>query len=276
MNRYLAMGVVTLLLLSAIVSLEGCGNSYGKRDTTLHFDTLCLEKKEHLLGDTTLPCCKLSMQLHYPTSGIDSIALTRITPLYIAAMLGEAYSLMPLESAVQVYIDDYITEYRELETDIQSYNMVGAYMNYELAITDTLLYNSNGIYSLGANCYTYMGGAHGLFATHTCNIELATQQPITLKDLLQEGTHEYVGDLIRSSLTTMTEGDIVYYEMQEVCATDNFFIGDKGLTWVYNPYDIASYAMGSSYVEVAYTDLLPYLNPHSPIEALVHMATTHP
>lgn len=276
MNRYIAIGVIFLLLLSGIVSLGGCSTRGDKPDITLGFDTLCLEKKQHLLNDTTQPCCHLSMQLHYPTSGIDSIALEQLSALYITGVLGEAYSMMPIESAVQVYINDYLTEYKELESEIQSYNMVGAYMNYELTITDSLLYNKGGIYSFGANCYTFMGGAHGLYATHSYNIDIATQQIITIGDLLQEGTHEYVGDLIRTSLTAMAEEDIVYYEMQEVCVTDNFFIGDSGLTWTFNPYDIASYAMGSSYVLVTYADLLPYLQPQSPIEALVKTATTTP
>lgn len=273
MSKYnILRGVATLPLMAGALSLGGCALTTNEQDTALTFDTLQLVQKEHLLNDTTLPCCHLSIKLHPPMAGVDSVAMSYLTPLYITGILGEAYSLMPLDEALAVYAADYITEYKELEIDIQSYNMIGAYMNYELSVTDSVLYNKEGIYSYGATSYSYMGGAHGLQTTIHYNVDLNRMQPIATTDLFQEGTAEYVGDLIRNSLVEMKREDIAFFEMQEVVVTENFFVGDNGITWVYNPYDIASYAMGSSYVLVTYSELQPYLQLQSPIMAIAKRA----
>ena len=39
----------------------------------------------------------------------------------------------------------------------------------------------------------------------------------------------------------------------------NFSVSDTHVTWIYNPYEIAPYAMGSIELSVSWNDLKPYL-----------------
>ena len=45
----------------------------------------------------------------------------------------------------------------------------------------------------------------------------------------------------------------------EMILTDNFYIGKHSITFVFNPYDIACYALGKQSVTLTYNQLKTYL-----------------
>ena len=49
--------------------------------------------------------------------------------------------------------------------------------------------------------------------------------------------------------------------VDEVPATGNFYLSSTGLTFVYNPYEIASYADGQIALFLPYKKLMPFLTP---------------
>ncbi|MGY0034881.1 RsiV family protein [Pedobacter sp. NJ-S-72] len=57
-----------------------------------------------------------------------------------------------------------------------------------------------------------------------------------------------------SSLTTILFED-------HLAANKNFFFDKTGISFLYNPYEVASFAQGQIIVSVPYKDLKKYLNP---------------
>ena len=57
--------------------------------------------------------------------------------------------------------------------------------------------------------------------------------------------------------------------LNQIGATDNFYLTDNGICWVYNPYEIACYATGQTFIEAPFTELEMYFLPDTPIRRLI-------
>ena len=114
-------------------------------------------------------------------------------------------------------------------------------------------------YTVELNDYT--GGAHGMEAL-VCNVfDLTTGEAVSEPDLFAEGYREGVSALLESALDAFLEaqeeGDDLVFGAPE--PNGNFSVSEEGVTWTYNPYEIAPYAMGAIDLAVRWDDLKPYL-----------------
>lgn len=41
--------------------------------------------------------------------------------------------------------------------------------------------------------------------------------------------------------------ELGYFDTEDIMATENFYLTDTGICWVYNPYEIACYATANQY-----------------------------
>jgi hypothetical protein len=121
----------------------------------------------------------------------------------------------------------------------------------------------------------YTGGAHGMHAAFFLNIDLATKRPLTLDDLFTGDYKESLTDLIWNQL--MADNDAKSHEeleemgfgsTGEIVPTDNFYLDKDGITFYYNVYDIAPYAVGEIKVTVPFDMLDHLLNTTKLIEDL--------
>jgi hypothetical protein len=111
---------------------------------------------------------------------------------------------------------------------------------------------------------SYTGGVHGNYASSFANIDLAQKRVWKLDEIVTD----------RSGLRPLlNDAAISYFDLKpgsgmekrllvdEVPPTDNVYIGAKGLSFVYNPYEIASYADGQITLYLPYKKLFPLLSP---------------
>jgi hypothetical protein len=99
------------------------------------------------------------------------------------------------------------------------------------------------------------------------NIDLATKRPLTLDDISTGEYKESLTDLIWNQLmadnnvTTHEElEEMGYGSTGEIIPTDNFYLDKNGLTFYYNVYDIAPYAVGEVKVTIPFDMLEQWLN----------------
>jgi hypothetical protein len=62
--------------------------------------------------------------------------------------------------------------------------------------------------------------------------------------------------------------ELGFFSPREIDLTENFYIDARGVTWQYNPYDIAPYSLGVITVTLTWDQLYPYLLEESPLIAL--------
>lgn len=131
----------------------------------------------------------------------------------------------------------------------------------------TVPFQTSTLVCLSIETDDYTGGAHGIYSTFFTNYDKEAKQFVTLKKL--------VGDSALKELTSIAEKqfrianeiqpdanlEILGYLFNEgkFYLTDNFTITDEGITWLYNPYEIAPYAQGTIEVAVSKNDLQPLL-----------------
>ena len=97
-----------------------------------------------------------------------------------------------------------------------------------------------------------------------------------LDDIFQPGSIDRVNrvllDQLLKNLNLTTPDsllDLGYFATEGIGATDNFYLTDNGICWVYNPYEIACYATGQTFIEVPFTELEMYFLPDTPIRRLI-------
>ncbi len=134
---------------------------------------------------------------------------------------------------------------------------------YGLEIEQSVLLNTPVILSIEEFNYAFTGGAHGNYGTSYYNFDATTGQILTLKDILVK---DYASPLktiaepifkkayLEAGMTKYSEAGF-YFENDVFVMTDNFAITKEGLKFLYNPYEIAPYALGQQEIIIPYEGL---------------------
>ncbi len=102
----------------------------------------------------------------------------------------------------------------------------------------------------------FTGGAHGMHDSAYNVFDLRTGELITEDDLFAEGYREGISALMLSRLLEAFEEDDLFEYPKP---NGNFIVDETGITWCFNPYEIAPYAMGSLEARLSWEELKPYL-----------------
>ena len=79
---------------------------------------------------------------------------------------------------------------------------------------------------------------------------------IQLKNSLMKALKSKTG---LNSMNELKEAGYLY--SMEMFASENFILNDETITFVYNPYEIAPYAVGSIELVITYSEVSQILNP---------------
>ena len=108
----------------------------------------------------------------------------------------------------------------------------------------------------------YWGGAHPNTVNAITCFDPATGSEITLDDIFKEGYEEelltmLINQLIKNEgVSTIEElHDAGYYFDTDMFISQNFILGNDGVTFLYNRYEIAPYAMGDILITLDYKTL---------------------
>lgn len=180
-----------------------------------------------------------------------------------AAVLGDAFVDMKPQQALEAYAALKHTEYiqnnlplmQEWEMDNPDQPHGATMFNQELIINASPFSTGHGIWSYGIDIYEYTGGAHGNNYLIIQNYDLSAQGLVTEEDLFRPDYFEPLHKLLVSALIEQTEEASTEqelkklgYSIEDIVPNDNFSVSAEGITYVYNPYEIAPYAMGRTHI----------------------------
>lgn len=203
----------------------------------------------------------------------------KINNSIVKACFGDQYDGFSVEEASDAVSDTLIANYQReagrVYDDAVAYakeNGLDYDYNYNAAMTCNWYYTVQGKFAEGFmdlqtyQVYSedYLGGAHGMHYLIPNIINLKTGEIVTENELFKPGYVAPVTELIKSKLA-LDRGveDINESVMFSEGLVPNGHCGvsGAGVTWYYQPYEIASYAEGIIEVTVFWIDLKPYLNP---------------
>lgn len=266
-------------LFMIVVSISSFLFSCHKNTGNLKFDSLLVNQTVHLFGDTAKPACNIVINYTYPVGSSDNNLKDSLNTYFTSACFGDKYIGEDPKNAVKQYTEHYIAEYcRDLEPmyaeDEKSQNdksTIGTWYSYYKEIESHVqLYDKDLlVYRVYYNEYT--GGAHGIYTTTYLNMDLTLMRPLCLDDIFVGDYKDTLTDLIWSQLMNVNKASTReeleeqgYGSIGDITPTENFYLSKEGITFYYNVYDIAPYAMGPVEVNIPFA-MIKHLLGSSPI-----------
>jgi hypothetical protein len=116
---------------------------------------------------------------------------------------------------------------------------------------------------------SYEGGAHPNAARWFLNLDPETGRPVKLESILTEGALPRLTEIAERhfraerelSPTANLKEEGFWWEDGRFHLNDNYGFGENSITFFYNQYEVAPYAMGPTEVEIPYSEILDLLRP---------------
>lgn len=192
--------------------------------------------------------------------------------LFSRIAFGDQYASLSPRAAVDTYIRDMSSEYTIQDQYSQEMSEEDlSQLKSDLRLSTEVDYIDSLVISVHKDLAEYYAGAvHGNYGTSFYNIDRRT------KTLLRESDY-FVEDYAAQLTKILQRRLLIGYKVKtleeleekegisamDLTPNDNCSIGPKGLTYIYNPYEIAPYAVGQVTIFVPYEDLQPILRPGS-------------
>ena len=277
--------ILGILLLGSMVSCER------KAPTVEHvdFDTLTVDTICPLFHSYEKPHCHLVIKMAKPVAK---------TPLETLQAVESFISILPkdgsfeadangsVESMVNAYVRSYVMQYLseghdaigQHESDLAETEAASTWMNYEENVVGDILYNADGILSYQVVAESYTGGAHGNKTVDNGVFDLNTLQQLSIANVFNDATLPDLHAALRNKLMTQNGYTTIdelaeigqFTAPNEIVATDNFYVNEEGITWTYDPYEIAPYSVGVVQITLSWDEVLPFLMDDSSIKTLAH------
>jgi hypothetical protein len=279
MRRNLVFFSILALVLVLTVS---CKKKTVKEEAQVHFESLAMNEKHHLNNDTNNPALNISLKLEYPAKFSDTIVLDKIRKDILTDFLPDIdKNITDPKLAMSAYIKEYVNFFEKSEKGSIDAGKFDEDNQPEYAWWDNekmvLRYNDNNILSYTISSDRYTGGAHDGKNFLNTSINLKTGERITEEDLFTEASRPLISEIILKKIMEMHQAEkpedleqIGFFDVTEIGMNKNFYITDKGITYTYNQYEIAAYAVGTIEVFLSYKDISGFLISGCPVEQFVH------
>lgn len=223
-------------------------------------------------NDLDIPSIDIHLEMLYPVIEDDKYFDVRDSLLYV---LSQRISTDSLNHTSKDGVRDYLTQFaeeqlhdymldteqaRKLNFDVLSYGIFTRTIDYR----DSLVFSRNGIISTILFVNEYTGGAHGNQVAITTNYDLRRNERITIQALFKNSEDPVIKELLLKKLMERFEvespEDLEFagvFNYQALDVTNNFYFNDQGITFYYNPYELAAYAFGAIELNLSYAELEP-------------------
>lgn len=273
-----------LLLGSLVLLLSGCHKRGGdggiNKQISWQMVHVAKEYTDTLTSrnwqDTTLstPTYTVSLDLLEPAAegdaGViaDSLRSYLITchalegPDYEAHMSMQSY----LDSVVALGLGGYISDLTRAKTlmrdDAESPTALLSFFVEEMFKSDSLTFNQSDLVSVKISQYDFSGGANGATSIRSANYDLKHNTPVTVHQLFADGSEDKIDELLLAALMksfgvdspdALADKGVYFYE--EAKMGEYFYLTSEGVTFYFNPYDIAAHFVGPIELTLPYADI---------------------
>jgi hypothetical protein len=256
-KKILAFATFCLFLLS-----PACRSKPQVNAPSVQYEMKTFEKSDTPCNGQRNDCSYLHFEYPVFTETPDPIAkgtLNRTIQDFLLSPVFEKKS-ENLEALAQ----DFFSENKK-----QSQQFPEAPSQWYVSRTVQVLSHSSQIVSLSLSQDSYLGGAHPNTQLSYSNINPSTGNPYKLTDLFVPGYETKLAAIAEKKFREMQQltpqaslNDAGYFFKDgKFSLNDNFSIGKKSLTFYYNPYEIAPYAIGPITLSLDYQDLKDILRP---------------
>lgn len=250
---------LTAMTVAAITTAcSGNGDSEG-----LDFETVKATKTISISSEAGAPQCSVDLQLPMakgePKERAE--AINAAVALRLLDMEGLTLA-QAADSFANKYTNDYRRNFAPLYREDRGDAEKRAWYEYHYNIKGEAKSGREGVTVYTATIDYYEGGAHGINQLITMNFEAKTGRQLTLDDIFVPGYEQHLKEVLLDALKAKTGcktmralRDKGYLYSMEMFPSENFILGNETITFVYNPYEIAPYAVGSTELIIPFGDV---------------------
>jgi hypothetical protein len=248
---------------------------------SLTLSTSSLTDKAQLKNSPVHLGLDLSVSIDYPADFPDPEVLKNVRRVLLNDYFQESDSVYETPKAVlEAYSNNYKqfffeseSTYADMEDEEGMYGSDSWYNKQKTIIRN----NDDYLFSYTVSIDRYSGGAHGEKRYINTVVDLKNGKKITEDDLFTDKAKAIVASMIidkiikQNKLNSVEELiEIGYFDLnEELNLNNNFYLTEKGLTYTFNEYEIAGYAVGTTEVFLDFGSLSTYLKPGNPLAALL-------
>ncbi len=249
-----------LPLLYLLLSMASC---HGGDEDDVEFETVTADKTVVLSNEENSPTCMVHLSMEEATEASGHRG-ELINTTVMKRLLDRDEATMKL--ATEAFAEDYTKSYKE--TMLPLYNQdrgdttKRAWYQYHYIIETSTQKGSKGTIVYLATIDYYEGGAHGINQQITMNFEAKTGRHLTLADIFASGYEQPLKNVLLKALKNKTGcstlnalHDKGYLYSMDMFPSENFILSEETITFIYNPYEIAPYAMGSTELIIPFSDV---------------------
>ena len=196
----------------------------------------------------------------------DSVSLWLQKRLLIEDSLISVSPKETMKSFIDKRLEEFKADFEAAKKEGYSGELLAGFVN-TIEMTDSVFYNDNNLFSILTTTEEYTGGALGLQTSEALTIDFSKQALLTPGLLFKEESLGQVNDLILKGLmkqNNVTTGEeleeLGFFNFEEAKVTDNMLLTEDAVSFIYNPYEIAAYFVGTVQVSLAYSDISPFLS----------------
>ena len=205
---------------------------------------------------------KLDISLEYPViKGDKEMSATAIRQAIFEAAFGESYDTLNVDEAATRYAADLAAEFKELSAAMwRGWRKAGIDTPEVTEWSDSIegyFAGQNGPYrSYIVNIVDFTGGAHNNSSTQAFVFDTRDGSCLTLDDLFVPDFDEPLTDIINRHVPeSLSEEDFDSLFETTVRPTGNYILTSDSITFIYNPYEIGPYSLGTPSISVPLKEL---------------------
>ena len=121
--------------------------------------------------------------------------------------------------------------------------------------------NKNDLLTIKYTGDGFTGGAHGYYYEFYKVFDLKNNRTLHLSDILSEQDHKIWSRILMDNFlkNDLGKGQAQMLLVKQIPLTENFYLGDQHLYFLYNQYEITAYAAGTVLIKVPFTAIKPLL-----------------
>lgn len=211
--------------------------------------------EHYVLDETWQP----SLRVHYDLTLPGGSKFNQLREVVLTAVVGdENYRKGNTRKMLQAYADtlyaNYIVDYNAVmaASDGNENLMLPFEYSYEQICTPMTSYAHYAQFKLEGNQYT--GGAHGMYWEFYYVCDASSGKLLTTNDLIPSNRSGAI-DMIFYHLSQMGEDFYPDFFEKESLLVENFYLSENGMTFVYNPYEVGPYALGTVEITLSWEEL---------------------
>ncbi len=150
-------------------------------------------------------------------------------------------------------------------------------------LTGNILFNADGIISYQVVSDSYTGGAHGNMTVDNGVFDLKTMQQLSIANVFNDAVLPELHAMLQNKLMLQNDCNSIdelaekgqFTAPNEIVATDNFYVNEDGITWTYDPYEIAPFSVGIVQITLSWDEVFPFLLSDTTVKTLAKKYSAH-